>query len=343
VERESDDLSSRLVDAIISDFPDHREGTRPVHTVGIGATGYFVPSDVAPSYSTAEQFAGGRVPVTVRFSNGSGSPVERDNAPDARGMATKFHLSGGREADLVMMTLPVFFVRTPEEFLEFTAASEPKPDRPEPWWRKVLDTLELRSPAPAPNPGATTTGVPGMLEYASRHSFADLSLIFMSTLVTPTSYARVKYHAVHTFRATGADGVVRLVRLTCEPVAGVRPVEDTSKEEPDHLRSELGRRLGRGPARFVLRMNIAGQGDVTDDPTAVWDNTQPRIVMGELVLTDLVPDQVADCERLSFNPTRVVPGLECSDDPILAARRGAYEESGRRRGATGCPVTGGTP
>ena len=167
----------------------------------------------------------------------------------------------------------------------------------------------------------------------------------MNALVTPSSYARVKYHAVHTFRATDADGVVRFVRLAWEPVAGVRPVsaDDAEKLAPDYLHTELGARLADQPARFLLRMHVAGQGDVVDDPTAVWDNTQPRILMGELVLTDLVTDQSADCEHLSFNPTRLVPGLECSDDPVLAARRGAYEESCRRRGGSGCPVTGSAP
>ncbi len=340
-----DEMSGRLVDAVISDFPDHAEGTRPVHTVGIGVTGHFQPSDVAPRFSVAEQFAGGRVPVTVRFSNGSGSPVERDNVIDARGMATKFHLSEGKTADLVMMTLPVFFVATPDEFLEFAAASRPEVIRPEPWWRKLLDALELRSPAPAANPGSNTSGLPGMLRYAGRHAFADASVIFMNALVTPSSYARVKYHAVHAFRATGADDVVRFVRLSWEPVAGVRPVsaDDAEKLPTDYLHTELGERLADQPARFLLRMQVAGQGDVIDDPTAIWDNTQPRILMGELVLTDLVTDQSTDCEHLSFNPTRVVHGLECSDDPVLVARRGAYEESCRRRSGSGCPVTGSAP
>ncbi|MGZ4703580.1 MAG: catalase [Acidimicrobiales bacterium] len=335
-----DDLSNRLVDAIISDFPDHQAGTRPIHTTGIGATGYFQPTDVAPSYSAAEQFAGGKVPVTVRFSNGSGSPVEHDSRPDARGMATKFHLTGDREADLIMMTLPVFFVRNTRQFLKFSKDARPEVVPPQTRWQKLLDQLQLRSPAPEPDAGTTTTGVAGMLRYASRHTFANPSLIFMSTLVTPVSYARAKYHAVHTFRATDGDGHVRHVRLAWEPVAGVRPIAkaDAATLPPDFLHTELRQRLARRPARFVLRMHLAGQGDALDDPTVIWDNTQPRVVMGELVLTDVVADQEAGCERLSFNPGRVVPGLECSDDPILLARLGAYEESCRRRGGTGCPV-----
>ncbi len=340
------DLSSRLVDAIISDFPDHEPGTRPIHTVGIGVKGYFQPSDIAPRYSKAEQFAGPKVPVTVRFSNGSGSPVENDAAQDARGMAVKFHLASGAEADLIMMTLPVFFVQTPEQFLEFTECAQPEVVPRAPRWRKILDEFVLlRSPAPEPDPGKTTSGHPGMLRYANVHPFARSALVYMSELVTPTSYTRVGYHAVHTFRATDPEGNVRFVRLGWEPVAGVRPIDpkDADTLARDYLHTELNERLARQPARFILRMHVAGQGDVIDDPTVIWDQTQTRLLMGELVLTDVVADQEADCERLSFNPTRVVPGLECSDDPILAARQGAYEESCWRRGGTGCPITGGPP
>jgi catalase len=342
---DSGDLSKRLVDAVISDFPDHKLRTRPVHTVGIGVTGHFQPSDVARNYSAAEQFEGDPVPVTVRFSNGSGSPIEKDNVVDARGMATKFHLASGREADLVMMTLPSFFVQTPEQFLEFAAAARPRPAAPVSRWRKLLDLLGMRLPTPGPDPGKTTSAGPGTLDYASRHSFADFSVITLATLQPPTSYTRAKYHAVHTFRATNAEGVVRFVRLDWEPVAGVRPIDplDAGHLAPDYLHAELRKRLAHMPGRFALRMQVAGQGDVIDDPTALWDDSQARITMGELVLTDVVADQSEGCERLSFNPARVVPGLECSDDPILLARRGAYEDSCRRRGGVGCPVGGHQP
>jgi catalase len=75
-----DDLSvaKRLVEAVISDFPDHKQGTRPVHTIGIGVDGYFTASDVARSFCIAEHFQGQRVPASVRFSNGSGSPVQHE-------------------------------------------------------------------------------------------------------------------------------------------------------------------------------------------------------------------------------------------------------------------------
>src|SRR3954467_6884689 len=104
---------------MLADYPDHVPGTRPVHAVGIGATGYFVPSDVAPSYTKAEHFAGPKVPVSVRFANGSGSPTVRDGAQDVRGLSAKFHLGSGAKTDLVMISLPLFFAATPAEFIGF--------------------------------------------------------------------------------------------------------------------------------------------------------------------------------------------------------------------------------
>jgi catalase len=337
-QRTGDPSAEQLYEALVGDYPDHVEGTRPVHAVGIGATGYFVPSEVARSFSAAEQFQSPRTRVTVRFSNGSGSPVERDDTLDVRGLAVKFHLSQS-EADLIMITLPVFFASTPEEFLGFAEAGDPESVKPESWWGRLMDQLRLRPPAPPVDPQNPTSGAAGVLAYANRHASARPGTVAALMLVTPTSYARATYHALHTFKLTGPDGVVRFARFSWEAVAGVRP-EVAKGPAPDYLHTELRERLGRGPITFVLRMVVASQGDALDDPTQLWDTTRLRVVMGELVLIALVDDQVDQCERLSFNPTRVVPGFECSDDPILHARREAYEYSCRRRGGSGCPVGG---
>jgi catalase len=59
--------------------------------------------------------------------------------------------------------------------------------------------------------------------------------------------------------------------------------------------------------------------------------------MGTLTLTEVPKDQEAAGERISFNPNRLAPGIEPSNDPILEARLGAYEFSRDLRG--GCPFT----
>jgi len=328
--------SEQLYEAMLADYPDHAAGTRPVHAVGIGATGYFVPSQVAREYTAAEHFVGGRVPVTVRFANGSGSPAVRDGAQDVRGLSVKFRLPSGADTDLIMITLPLFFAATPGEFLEFAAAGVPTQRRAQSSIGRARDTLRLRAPMPAPDPD-TPDGLAGVVAYADAKPSARPGTVAAMSLVTPTSYARVTYHALHAFKLTNASGVVRYGRFTWEPVAGVRPQTDPNAPAA-YLASELAARLARAAARFVLRMALAEQGDPIDDPTKWWDTSRLRVVMGELVVTGLVEDQAADCEQLSFNPTRVVPGFECSDDPILAARGQVYEYSCRQRGGRGCPM-----
>ncbi|MDP6832784.1 MAG: catalase, partial [Alphaproteobacteria bacterium] len=64
----------QIVEAIIADTPDHKAGTRPIHAIGIACEGYFSALEAAREYCIAPHFSGQRVPVTVRFSNGSGSP-----------------------------------------------------------------------------------------------------------------------------------------------------------------------------------------------------------------------------------------------------------------------------
>jgi catalase len=321
----------------VADYPDHRPGWRPVHAVGIGAKGFFVASEAARQFTYAEQFQDGQIPVTVRFSNGSGSPVEHDSALDVRGLALKFHLRDGGESDLIAITLPVFFAQNPEQFLAFAAAGVPVRDRAENWFQRFLDMLQLRAPARPPD--LPDDGTAGVVRYANRHMGARPGTVAATMLVTPVSYGRAAYHALHTFKLIAADGAVTFGRFDWEPVAGVEPFLEKGKHD-QFLHEELRERIKRGPIRFVLRLNVAGQGDDINDPTKVWDTTRLRVVLGELWITELAADNGAACERLSFNPTRLAPGIECSDDPVLAARRGAYEYSCRLRGGSGCPVGG---
>jgi len=330
-------LARALVDAVTSDFPDHRAGTRPIHTIGIGVQGHFEASDVARSYCIAEHFAGPCVPVSVRFSNGSGSPKQHDGWSDARGMATRFHLADGAATDLIAMTLGVFFVPTVQDFFDFTKAARQTPVAKESPWRKLLDMLQLKIPLNDPHPGQKASGDAGTLGYANAHKFAQLSVFRAGSIGAPVSYVRAAYHAVHTFIVMGSDGVRRPVRFSWKPVAGVRNTDPTKTPIDSYLQEELRRRLKQGPARFLLMMQIGETSDAFDDPTQPWPAHRIRVIMGTLTLTKVAEDQEAACERISFNPWCLAPGIEPSNDPILCARKDAYEESRRRRDGTACP------
>ena len=107
----------QLVDALNGVFGKH-PGDRAAHTKGICLTGVFTPSADAPSLSKAPQFAKA-VPIIARFSLGGGNPQAPDNAQDnVRGLAIKFDLGNGASSDLVMISAPVFFAKTPALFVE---------------------------------------------------------------------------------------------------------------------------------------------------------------------------------------------------------------------------------
>jgi catalase len=333
--------AKRIVDGIIADFPDNDRDKRPIHTIGIGVKGTFEPSEVARDYCIAEHFQprpkDDPVKVTVRFSNGSGSPKLHDGWNDVRGMATRFHLANDGATDLIAMTLGGFFVRSVDEFLDFTNSAKQTPVKPESALCKMVDTLSLKKPLDDPPPGQTQSGNAGTLDYANKHRFAQLAIFQAGIIGAPVSYVRAVYHAVHTFFVVGPDGIRRPVRFSWKPVAGVQTTDPAKTPVDDYLQNELRKRLEKWPARMMLMMTIGEAGDVLEDPTVPWPAHRVRVVMGTLSLEEVAKDQDADCEKLSFNPWRLVTGIEPSADPTLRARRDAYELSRTRRGATQCP------
>jgi len=327
--------AKRLVEAIIANLPAPVPGKRPVHTLGIGVMGKFVASDVAHAYCVAEHFNGQPVDVSVRFSNGLGGPERHDGWSDVRGMATRFHLPDGTGSDLIATTLAEFFVRNTDEFFAFSDVAKLEPCRRQPWWRKLGDLLQLKVPPRDPYPNQTMSVDAGALRFANLHRSSQLGLFQVGLIGAPVSYARASYHAVHTFVVTAPGGVRRPVRFSWQPVAGVRNTDSSVAPRDDYLHAELAKRLRRWPARFMLMMTVGEAGDALDDPTKPWPGTRTRVAMGTLTLIKVADDQEADGERISFNPCRLAPGIEVSADPILNARRDAYEVSRKMRG--GCP------
>jgi catalase len=333
-------MARRLVDAVIADFPDHRPGTRPAHTIGIGARGIFKASAIARDWCVAEHFRGHDVEATVRFSNSSGSPVQHDGWADARGMATRFHLAAGAATDLIAMTLREFFSATPEDFLDFAEAAVARPVLPPNPWRKIADMLRLLPPMPDPYPGQKTSAVAGTMAYANLHAASQLAAFDASFLGAPVSYARATYNAVHTFLITAPDGTYRYVRFFWQPVAGVEMTDPSLPPVDDYLQDELRQRIAIWPVEFLLLMMVGEMGDPLFDPTQAWPLHRARVNMGTLALTEVPEDQQKWCEKLSFNPGRLTPGIAMTEDKILAARRDAYEVSRELRGGTACPFHG---
>lgn len=332
-------LAEKLVSVL--QRPDGNTSLRPVHSIGISATGFFEPSLIAWNFCNAAHFCNDRSDVIVRFSNGSGAATVHDGWSDVRGLAVRFHLPDGTDTDLIAMTLPEFFAPTPEGFLEFAEMAAPKPYHAQTPWQKIAGLLQLILPKRDPYPGETISPDDGAIEFANQNASAQLGVLQAAQIGAPVSYVREAYHAVHTFIVTGEDGTRRWVRFYWQPIAGVLKTNPAATPVDDYLRQELKDRLAEEPARFSLMMMIGEVGDDFNDSARPWPPHRKRIMMGTLTLDAVPEDQVAQCEKLSFNPGLLTDGIALSDDPVLQIRIKAYEVSSEWRGATPCPFSKG--
>jgi catalase len=291
--------AAELVDAIGKaggSYPGHRAA----HAKGVVLTGTFTPTPEAKALTKAAHFAGDPVRVTVRFSNGGANPDSNDAAiGDGRGMATKFYLPDGTTTDIVALSLPLFFVRTPEEFLEFTLAR--------------ADSMEKVG------------------EFIGSHpATAQAVQQIAPMLIPPRSYATVVYNSLHAYRLTNSDGGQRWVRWSWLPEAGVEwlPEDEREGQDRNFLQTEILERL---PVRFTLVARIAPDGAPTDDPTAAWPEDVESVTMGTVELTGPETERETGDDVMVMDPTRVTDGVELSDDPILRIRSHAYSVSVERR------------
>src|SRR6478752_4725783 len=124
-------LTTQIVDAFNKIYGSH-PGFRANHAKGVVVEGHFKASPEAAKLSRAVLFNGTTIPVTVRFSDGGGLPTVPD-AENPHGMAIKYHLPGGADTDMVIVSLKFFPVATGEEFRDLLVAiSESGPDAAKP-------------------------------------------------------------------------------------------------------------------------------------------------------------------------------------------------------------------
>jgi catalase len=219
-------------------------------------------------------------------------------------MAVKFHLPNGSQTDIVVNSFNGFPVATAAELRDlFLAIGATKPGAPQP---TALDT------------------------FLSSHPIAKAAL--EAPKPVPVSYATLAYFGVNAFKFTNAKGGTTFGRYQLQPVAGehVLTKEQVSTMGPDYLTDEIRERVHRGPIKFKLLAQVAGQGDKIDDPSIAWPDTRKKIELGTITITKAVADNHAAEQKLLFLPGAVVAGIEAAD-PMIATRSAAYIVSLSRR------------
>jgi catalase len=287
-------------------------GFRPAHAKGILLTGTFTPSREAAALSRAPHIQRESTPVTVRFSDFAGIPTVPDTDMEhasPRGCVIRFHLAEHSHTDIVAHSVDAFPARTPDEFLEF------------------LNSLIATDPA-GPHPNAVERFLGG-------HP-AALAFVQIPKPI-PTSFARESFFAVSAFKFTNRDGASRYGRYRILPAAGNEYLDDkaAAAKTPDFLFDEIKDRIAKGPVKFRIVLQLAEDGDTTDNATVRWPETRPKADFGEITLTAVAPNNAAEQQQLIFDPIPRIDGIEASADPLFEPRANVYLMTGRRRRSAG--------
>ena len=308
-------LAEDAVDAM-NDATGRHPGFRAAHAKGTLWSGTFTATPEARRLTRAAHMQGEAVRATVRLSNGGGNPGVPDYAREGRGLAVKLYLPDGSKTDMVTVSVPVFVVRTPEDFVELNRLRKPDPETGQPDMERL---------------GA----------WLGEHPEAGPAIQHTLGSRPPASYAQVAYNGLHAFRWVNAEGEARFVRFGFVPDAGEATISDEEARErgADYLQEEIAERIEREPVVFRLVVRLAEEGDPIEDPTAAWPDDREAVEVGRLEITGPEEERERGDDVLVFDPTRVIDGIELSDDPILHFRPKAYSVSVERRSGVPAPAS----
>lgn len=281
-----------------------RPQDRRLHARGAVYSARFVPSGHIAGFTTASHLVDG-CDVRVRFSNGSPQFDSDDRAKGIRGMAVKFLQDGRAVHDLVAANFTVFPSRNPEGFIDLVEAFAGLADKQ---LSAVGKGLRLLVEHPESRPGVKN----------------------LATRKPPMSFATCRFDGLHAFLLVDADGVRRPFRYRLIPQLGEVDLESADGVAKDFLIPELDARLADGPVGFTLAFQFGEPGDPTHDPSQAWPETRKLLPAGQIVVSARAEDEEA-WQRSVFDPTRLAPGVEVSDDEVLAFRPKAYSISADRR------------
>ncbi|HUR32486.1 MAG TPA: catalase [Vicinamibacterales bacterium] len=305
----------------ITHFDHERIPERIVHARGSAAHGYFECTTAVTELTRASLFAevGKQTPVFVRFSTVLGERGSTDTARDVRGFAVKFYTDEGNW-DLVGNNMPVFFIQDAMKFPDLVHAAKPEPHFAMPQAGSAHDTFwDFASLMPE---------ITHMLMWA------------MSDRALPRSYRTMQGFGVHTYRLVNASGESRFVKFHWNPKAGTHSLVwdeavKISGADSDFHRRDLWEAIESGAyPEWELGLQVFTEEqaesftfDVLDATKIVPEELVPIVPVGRMVLNRNPDNFFAETEQVAFCVAHVVPGVDFSNDPLLAGRIHSYVDT----------------
>jgi catalase len=305
----------------ITHFDHERIPERIVHARGSGAHGFFEAYEGLSDITAAAPFqhAGKQTPVFVRFSTVAGERGSKDTARDVRGFAVKFYTDEGNW-DLVGNNIPVFFIQDAMKFPDLVHAVKPEPHHAMPQAASAHDTFwDFVSLMPE-----------------STH----MLLWHMSDRAIPRSYRMMQGFGVHTFRLVNAAGDSVFCKFHWTPKLGTHSLVwdeavKISGADPDYHRRDLWEAIEAGEyPEYELGLQIFSEEDaerfsfdVLDSTKIVPEELVPLRPVGRLVLNRNPDNFFAETEQVAFCTAHIIPGIDFTNDPLLAGRIHSYVDT----------------
>jgi catalase len=257
--------------------------------------------------------------VFVRFSTVAGERGSKDTARDVRGFAVKFYTDEGNW-DLVGNNMPVFFIQDAIKFPDLVHAVKPEPHHQMPQAASAHDTF---------------WDFVGLMPESTH-----MLMWQMSDRAIPRSYRMMQGFGVHTFRLVNEAGESVFVKFHWQPKLGTHSLVwdeavKISGADPDFHRRDLWEAIDAGEYPewelglqiFTEEQAAAFSFDVLDATKIVPEELVPVQVVGRMVL-DRNPDNFfAETEQVAFCTAHVVPGIDFTNDPLLAGRIHSYVDT----------------
>ena len=302
----------------ITHFDHERIPERIVHARGSAAHGFFEAYAPLTEFTKAAPFkeAGKITPVFVRFSTVAGERGSKDTARDVRGFAVKFYTDEGIW-DLVGNNMPVFHIQDAIKFPDLIHAVKPEPHNQMPQAASAHDTF---------------------WDFVSLMPESTHMLMWtMSDRAIPRSYATMQGFGVHTFRLVNDAGVSSFVKFHWQPKYGTHSLVwdeavKISGADPDYHRRDLWERIESGACpQWELGLQIFSEEqaenfsfDILDATKLIPEELVPIQIVGRMVLNRNPDNFFAETEQVAFCTSHVVPGIDFSNDPLLAGRIHSY-------------------
>ena len=302
-------------------FDHERIPERIIHARGSGAHGFFECYAPFTQYTIAAPFkeAGKITPVFVRFSTVAGERGSKDTARDVRGFAVKFYTDEGNW-DLVGNNIPVFFIQDSIKFPDLAHAVKPEPHHQMPQAASAHDTF---------------------WDFVSLMPESTHMLMWqMSDRTLPRSYATMQGFGVHSFRFVNEAGKSVFVKFHWTPMAGTLSLVwdeavKISGADPDYHRRDLWERIESGAyPEYELGVQIFTEEqaeqfsfDILDSTKLIPEELIPVQPVGRMVLNRNPDNFFAETEQVAFCTAHVVPGIDFSNDPLLAGRIHSYVDT----------------